>query len=55
MKVCQIKVRVEPENAYWEGQVQRLQAIEKTLRTGKAYEYRTPNWLLLVWQTWPKL
>ena len=35
MKVCQIKVRVEPENAYWKGQVQRLQAIEKTLRTSK--------------------
>jgi predicted transcriptional regulator len=28
-------VRVEPENAYWKGQVQRLQEIEKTLHTGK--------------------
>lgn len=35
MKVCQVTVRVEPEDAYWKGQVRHLQEIEKTLRTGK--------------------
>ena len=35
MKVCRVKVRVEPEDAYWKGQVQRLKEIEKTLHTGK--------------------
>ena len=35
MRVCRVKVRVEPEGAYWKGQVQRLKEIEKTLHTGK--------------------
>jgi len=35
MRVCRVKVRVEPEDAYWQGQVQRLKEIEKTLRAGK--------------------
>ena len=35
MRVCRVKVRVEPEDAYWKGQVQRLREIEKTLHPGK--------------------
>jgi predicted transcriptional regulator len=35
MKVCRVKVRIKPEDAYWKGQVQRLKEIEKTLRMGK--------------------
>ncbi len=35
MRVCRVKVRVEPEDAYWKGQVQRLKEIEKTLHAGK--------------------
>jgi predicted transcriptional regulator len=35
MRVCRVKVRVEPEDEYWKGQVQRLKEIEKTLHTGK--------------------
>lgn len=35
MRVCRVKVRVEPENAYWKGQVQRLKEMEKVLHTGK--------------------
>jgi len=35
MRVCRVKVRVEPEDAYWKGQVQRLQEIEKCLHEGK--------------------
>ena len=35
MRVCRVKVRVEPEDAYWKGQVQRLKEMEKTLHTGK--------------------
>jgi predicted transcriptional regulator len=29
MKVCRVKVRIEPEDPYWQGQVQRLKAVEK--------------------------
>ena len=35
MKVCRVKVRVEPEDTYWQGQVQRLKDLEKTHSAGK--------------------
>lgn len=35
MRVCRVKVRVESEDAYWKGQVQRLQEMGKALRAGK--------------------
>lgn len=35
MRVCRVKVRVESEDAYWKSQVQRLQEVEKAVRTGK--------------------
>ena len=35
MRVCRVKVRVEPEDAYWKGQVQRLKEMEKTLHADK--------------------
>jgi predicted transcriptional regulator len=35
MRVCRVKVRVEPEDAYWKGQVQRLKEVEKSLHKGK--------------------
>lgn len=35
MRVCRVKVRVEPKDTYWQGQVQRLQELEKARRTGK--------------------
>jgi len=34
MRVCRVKVRVESEDAYWKGQVQRLKDLEKTIHTG---------------------
>lgn len=40
MRVCRVKVRVEPENTYWKGQVQRLKEIEKSLREGKRPQVR---------------
>jgi len=35
MKVCRVKVKVEPEDAYWKGQVQRLKEIEKAIHIGQ--------------------
>jgi predicted transcriptional regulator len=35
MKVCRVKVRVEPEESYWQGQKRRLQRTEEAFRGGK--------------------
>ena len=35
MKVCRVKVRIEPEDTYWQRQVQRLKGVEKTQKTGR--------------------
>jgi predicted transcriptional regulator len=35
MKVCRVKVRIEPEDAYWQEQVRRLKDVEKTHNAGK--------------------
>jgi predicted transcriptional regulator len=40
MRICRVKVRVEPEDTYWRGQVQRLQELEKARRTGKQVQVR---------------
>ena len=32
MKVCRVKIRVQTENKYWQGQVQRLRDVEASLR-----------------------
>lgn len=35
MKVCRVKVRVEPEDTYWQGQIRRFKDSEKTRSVGK--------------------
>jgi predicted transcriptional regulator len=35
MRVCRVKVRIEPEEMYWKGQVQRFQEIENDLKAGQ--------------------
>jgi len=35
MKVCRVKVRVEPEESYWKAQTRRLEHAEKAFRAGK--------------------
>ena len=35
MKVCRVKVRIEPEDTYWQGQIRRLKDLEKTRTAGK--------------------
>lgn len=35
MKVCRVKVRVEPEDTYWQDQIRRLKDFEKTRGAGK--------------------
>lgn len=35
MRVCRVKVRIEPEDAYWKGQVKRLREVEKAVHTGR--------------------
>jgi predicted transcriptional regulator len=35
MKVCRVKVRIEPEQTYWERQAERLQDVEKALQAGR--------------------
>ena len=38
MRVCRVKVRVEPEESYWQRQVRRLATLEKSLQNGKAVQ-----------------
>ncbi len=35
MKVCKVKVRIEPEDEYWRGQAKRLESVERSLKRGK--------------------
>lgn len=34
MKICRVRVRVEPEREYWQAQVRRLKAAEATMQKG---------------------
>jgi predicted transcriptional regulator len=40
MKICRVKIRIEPEDAYWKNQVRRLEEVEKTLRSGRQVQVR---------------
>ena len=55
MRVCRVKVRVEPEDAYWKGQVQRLKEMEKTLHTGKRVRVQGTELVFAILRTWPNL
>ena len=35
MKVCRVKIKVEPEAEYWKGQQRRLERAEKAIKAGK--------------------
>ena len=35
MKVCRVKVRVQPEDEYWQGQVRRLRDVEASIQKQK--------------------
>jgi predicted transcriptional regulator len=35
MKVCRVKVKIEPEDMYWQGQIQRFKDVEKVQSEGK--------------------
>ena len=35
MKVCRVKVKIEPEDTYWQGQIQRFKDLERTRSEGK--------------------
>jgi predicted transcriptional regulator len=40
MKVCRVKVRIEPEEAYWEEQVRRVRDVEAAVRKRKPVRVR---------------
>ncbi len=35
MRVCRVKVKVEPETEYWKGQQRRLERADKAIQRGK--------------------